>query len=232
MPRSKKRTSKTIKKSVKAVEAENTVIPEQLFPEPLPVSPAASSRSNMRYVYLAILVVALIGVFVTNKGWFLAAVVDGKPVFRWELNRVLTSRFGQQTLEGMISETLIADAAQKAGVSVSTQDVDAKQKEIVASLGGGVSVEDLLKYQGMTKADFDSQVKLQLTVQQILGKDIVISENDIDAFIATNRATLVSTQPAQLRDEARQAILDQKIGERLQPWFEELKQKAQISRFL
>ncbi len=232
MPRSKKRTSKTTKKSVKAVEAENTVIPEQLFPEPLPVSPAASGRSNMRYVYLAILVVALIGVFVTNKGWFLAAVVDGKPVFRWELNRVLTSRFGQQTLEGMISETLIADAAQKAGVSVSTQDVDAKQKEIVASLGGGVSVEDLLKYQGMTKADFDSQVKLQLTVQQILGKDITISENDIDAFIATNRATLVSTQPAQLRDEARQAILDQKIGERLQPWFEELKQKAQISRFL
>lgn len=231
MPRSKKRTSKPARKSRKVVETEVTT-PEQLFPEPMPAVAAPTTRSNRRYIYLVVLVLALAGVFVTNKGWFLAAVVDGKPVFRWELNRVLTSRFGQQTLEGMISETLIAGAAQDAGVTVSPEDVEAKQQEIVASLGGGVSVEDLLKYQGMTKADFDSQVKLQLTVQKILGKDIVISENDVDAFIATNRATLVSTQPAELRNEARQAILDQKIGEKLQPWFEALKEKAQISRFL
>lgn len=232
MPRTKKRTTKPARKTEKSVvapepAAESAVLPT-MAAAPTPTTP----RSYSRFVFLIILVLALVGVFLTNRGWFLAAVVDGKPIFRWELNRVLTSRFGQQTLEGMISEMLIADAAKEANVQVTDAEVAAKQQEIVASLGGNVSVDDLLKYQGMSKVDFDNQVKLQLTVQKILGKDLAITEADIDAFIASNRAMLVATTPAGMRDEARQAILDQKIGERLQPWFEQLKQEAQVSRYL
>ena len=33
-----------------------------------------------------------------------AAVVDGRPVWSWELNSVMADRYGKQTLEGMISE--------------------------------------------------------------------------------------------------------------------------------
>ncbi len=181
---------------------------------------------------IGILVLLLLGLFVTNKGLLVAALINGKPIFRWDLTRALTSRFGQQTLESMINERLIADAARKAGVFVSQGEVDAKEQDIVKGLGENVKLEDLLKYQGMTKSDFDSQIRLQMTVQKILGKDIVLTDADINNFIATNGATLRATDPGKLKDEARQAILDKKIGEKLQPWFLELKQKANILKFL
>lgn len=201
-----------------------------------PVSPSsgfvAKLFENTKLLYLIVLVLALGALLLTNKSLLVSAVVNGKPIWSWQLNKTMSSRFGKQTLEGMISESLIADEARKSGVVVAQSDIDAKQAEVLKSLGGNVKLDDLLKYQGMTKSDFDNQIRLQLTVQKILGKDMVISDTDVDNFIASNAAQLVATEEAMMRTEARQAIMDQKIGEKLQPWFLELKQKAKILRFL
>lgn len=188
--------------------------------------------ANTKLLYLFVLFLALGVLLLTNKSLLIAAIVNGNPVWSWQLNKVMTSRFGKQTLEGIISEQLIADEARRSGVIVNQQDIDAKQADIVKSLGGNVNIEDLLKYQGMTKTDFDDQIRLQLTVQKILGKDVTIAESDIDSFIASNGAQLVATEEAAMRVEARQAIIDQKVGEKLQPWFLELKEKAKILRFI
>jgi len=183
-------------------------------------------------IALVILVLGLIALFISNKGLLVAAVVDGKPIFRWELNNVLVSRFGKQTLEGMISERLIAQEAVKAGVGISQADIDAKTKALVDSLGGGMTIDQLLQYQGMTRADFDSQLKLQMTVEKILGRDITVTDEEVVNYIATNSATLTATAEADLKVEAREAIMSQRINEKLQPWFTGLKEKANILRFL
>ena len=73
---------------------------------------------------------------------------------------------------------------------------------------------------------------MQLTVEKLLGRDIQITEADIDNFIATNSATLTATEPAKLREEARNTIMSQKISEKLQPWFLEIKEKAKVFKFL
>lgn len=88
------------------------------------------------------------------------------------------------------------------------------------------------KYQGVSKNEFQNQVKLQLTVEKMLGKDIAISESDIDEYIANNADTLTATDEASLREEARQTIFSQKMSEKIQPWFAELKEKAKIIRLL
>lgn len=182
---------------------------------------------------IAVLVILLAGgLLYITRSWYLAATINGKPVFRWDLNRVMTARFGQQTLEGMISEALIEEEAAKLGVQVSATDVSAKEDNIVKNLGGGVKLEDLLKFQGITKEDFDHQVRLQLLVQKILGRDIVITDSDADMFIASSSGKLTATEPGALREEAKQAILDTKIGEKVQEWFTALKEKAQIIRFI
>ncbi len=191
-----------------------------------------SLMKNRKFLYLIVALLAVSALFIANKTWVVAGVVNGKPIWSWELNKVMTDRFGKQTLEGMISERLIADEANKQGVSVSKADVDKKQAEILKTLGANVSVDELLKYQGITRNDFDNQIKLQLTVQKILGKDLVITDEDVMRFIATNAATLIATEPAALREEAKQAIVDAKVGEKLQGWFLELKNKAKVLRFL
>lgn len=202
---------------------------------PQGVAPALMTGGLMKNKKLLYVVVGLLAVsafLIANKSWVVAGIVNGKPIWGWELNKVMADRFGKQTLEGMISERLIADEANKQGVSVSKSDVDKKQAEILKTLGANVSVDELLKYQGITRNDFDNQIKLQLTVQKILGKDLVITDDDVTRFIATNGATLTATDPAMLREEAKQAMLDAKVGEKLQSWFLELKNKAKVLRFL
>ncbi len=195
-------------------------------------SVVVTPKFNTKLLYMAVGLLALLALVLANKSVFLAAVVGSKPVFSWELNRVLVDRYGKQTLEGMISEQLIANEAKKQNISVSSGDIKSREEEIVKGLGSGMPLEELLKIQGLSKEEFDRQITLQLTVQKILGKDLVITQDDIDMFIASNRATLVATEEASLRVEAKQAILDSKIGEKLQPWFNELKTKAKILRFL
>lgn len=190
-----------------------------------------SPKLNAKFVYLVVAILALSALFLANKKLLVAAVVDGKPIFSWELNGVMADRYGKQTLEGMISERLIASEANKQGVVVSPGDIKNREDEIVKGLGSGMPLEEILKIQGLSKDEFDRQITLQLTVQKILGKDLVITQDDIDTYIASNRATLSATEEAALQMEAKQAILDTKIGEKLQPWFNELKAKAKILRF-
>lgn len=207
---------------------------ENLVPSPVAVDEPQQKQfmSKTKILVTIVAVLALSALFLANKGLLVAAVVNGRPIFTWQLNKTLMDRFGQQTLEGMISEQLIADEAQKQGVRTTQADIDTKQKEILRSLGDNVKLEDLLKYQGITKTDFDNQIKLQITVQKILGKNILITDSDISNYIATNSASLSATDPAALREQAKQAILDQKVGELLQPWFLALKQKAKVLRFV
>ncbi len=222
---------KSVKKSVKATRVHEMIDTktENLLPS---VSSMKVSRAPMAKIALIVVVIGLVAIAVANKGLFVAAIVNGQPIWRWQMNQVMTQRFGQQTLDGMISEALIDNEAKKAGVTVTKTEIDGKVADLVKSFGGNVNIDDLLKYQGMTRAEFESQLRLQLLVEKLLGKDIVITQEDVASYIATNQATLTATDEAGLQAEAKQAIFSQKINDKLQTWFAELKAKAKILRFL
>lgn len=177
---------------------------------------------------LGIVILFLIAV---NRGWIISAIVNGRPIFRWTVNATLMSRYGKQTLDNMITERLIADEAKKANVLVTQKEIDAKEQDILKSFGGNVTLDEILQYQGMTKADFDEQIKLQMLLTKLIGKDIVITDTEIANYRATNSATLVATDEAGLNAEARDALLTQQVGEKIQPWFTNLRNKAQIFTF-
>lgn len=230
MPAKKKTTSRRAR--TLTVDDSEMMTPTFQSGETVDITVPKPTGATKKFILAALIIAMLAGVLFTTRSWYLAAVINGKPIFRWDLNRVMTQRFGQQSLEGMISESLIEEEGKKQNVEVSSADVTQKEEEIVKNLGGGVKLEDLLKFQGITKADFDQQVKLQLLVQKILGRDIEITDKDVDMYISTSSAKLTATEPAALREEAKQAIVDSKIGEKVQEWFTSLKDKAQIVRFV
>jgi foldase protein PrsA len=190
-----------------------------------PVTPAMTSASvtKARWIGIALLII-LAAVVLMKKGYVVAAIVNGRPIFRWELNAQLANRFGAQTLDSMITEQLIADAAKKQGVEITQADIDAKVMTITQTLGEGVNLEELLKYQGMTKADFEHQVRLQLTVEKVLGKDVAVTDSEVDTFIAENREAMTAT------DEAKDTLMSQKTSEKMQPWLMELRENAKVTK--
>ncbi|KKT47203.1 MAG: hypothetical protein UW37_C0012G0001, partial [Candidatus Gottesmanbacteria bacterium GW2011_GWA2_44_17] len=137
----------------------------------------------------------------------------------------------KQTLEGMISEKLIAQEARRSGVVVTQEEIDKQEEEVLKSFGGKVTLDELLKFQGTTKAEFDGQIRLQLLVNKLLEKDVTVTDEEIASYRETNKALMVSSDEADLKEEARKALLEQKINEKIQPWFTELKNKAKIFKF-
>lgn len=215
------------KTSTKSAKAE-VVIPQVPMMMPAQISQSQSKRK----VIIGLALLLLAGFLYMKKQWFVAAVVDGQPIFTWDLNAALRAQYGSQTLESMIGEKLITKEAKKNNIELTTSDIDAKKQEILSSLGPDVKLEDLLKYQGMTEADFEKRLRMQMTVEKILTKDLVISDSDIDSYIASNRATLAATEPAKMREEARAAIVSNSVSEKIQTWFSEIRQKAKIMTFL
>ena len=188
---------------------------------------AGNKTAKIIILLTAILLFAL----ALSKGYVLVALVNNKPIFRFQLNQTLMSRFGKQTLEGMISESLIAKEASKLGVTVTQAEIDVQEQEVLKSFGGKVTLEELLTFQGTTKAEFDSQIKLQLLVNKIMQKDVTVTDEEIATYKETNKAIMVSSDEADLTEEARKALTEQKTNEKIQPWFTELKNKAKIFKF-
>jgi parvulin-like peptidyl-prolyl isomerase len=223
------------KKSVKAVRKHEMIDTktEDLLPPPSGECENCTCKRTPKSVWVVIgLLVVTVLVYLGTKGYLVAALVDGKPIFGWNVNALVMSRFGAQTLESIISEHLVNNAAGKAGVAVTKEEVAGKIDELVKTLGPNVKLEELLQYQGMNKSEFEGQVKLQLTVEKLLGKDVAVTDSEVSEYLLTNKDTLVATDEAGLRKEAQAALLSQKISEKIQPWFAQLKEKASVVRLL
>lgn len=215
--------------STKTSEKKKPVsIPPRYEKEPTSM-PTRKKYWKMGLFVLGLFVVVL---FSVNKGWVVAAMVNGRPIFSWDLNNTLRERYGQQTLEGLIGEQLIADESRKQGVVVTDEEVETKQEEVLSSLGENVNLDEFLQFQGLTKDDFQHQLRVQLLVERLLTKDLAITDADIDAYIASNAALLTATEPAEMKNEAREAIVNNAVSEKLQSWFSELRQTASVMKFI
>lgn len=235
----KPRTTAT-KKTKAPIKRTKKISMEKRIPDILPEAPLAESytpisqhtiKNKIGYVVIGILAIAAL-LFVSKKDLFLAATVNGKPIYRWTLTKILVDRYGQQTLDSMITEMLITESAQRDGIVISQADIAAEEDKIVKSFGGKVSIDELLKYQGMTKTDFDGQIKLQLLVQKSLSKNITVTDEDVAAYIEKNQETMMATDEAGLTKEAKDALTNQQLSEKVQPWLTQLRSKAAVTTYL
>jgi len=197
-----------------------------------PTSCQCLCKPSKTGVVAIILGIVILGLLAINRGLIIAAIVNNKPIFRSTVNRSLVARYGTQTLENMITEQLINDEAKKLNITVTNEEIDAEQKEILASFGGNVTLEEVLSYQGMTKEDFNQQIRLQMLLTKIIGKDITITDDEITKYITDNPSTLVATDSEGMKKEAQEALLTQKVSEQLQTWYGALKEKSKVFRLM
>lgn len=227
--------AKAKKQTKKVKQIKKIALPKEL-PAMDTIEPSCSlccCRNLSKTAKIAIaLAIVILGLLAINRGLLFVALVNGKPIFRSSLNSILLSRYGKVTVENMITERLIENEAKKAGIVITQKDITVEEENIMKSFGGNVTLEEMLTYQGMTKKDFDEQVRVQMLLTKLVGKDIQVTDEEIATYITSNRATLVATDDAGISQEAKEAILTQKIGEQIQPWFTEIRNKAKVFKFI
>lgn len=205
---------------------------QPLEAQPVPNCGKGKSILKKNFKVLVGLLLLLIMLTVVFKEKVLVAIVNGKPIFRTQLNRQLTKIYGRETLENLIIEDLIRSESKKNNIVVSDQDIDKEIEKVSQNLAEGVKIEDALRMQGISMADFRSQIKLNLEINKLLEKDIDVSNEEIEAYIKDSGKTLTATSEAEKRDQATNILKQQKFGERMQSWVGELLAKAKITRFL
>ena len=178
--------------------------------------------------------IAGIAIFFFGKSIFLAALVNGTPITRYSVIKELEKQNGKQALDSLITKKLILQTAKKKNIEVKQSDVDKEIKKIEENTARqGQNLDEILKYQRMTRSDLMNQIKVQLTVEKLLADKIKVSEKEIKEFIKKNTPEEEnSTQKPPTKDVAKTQLRQQKLEKEATAWVEQLKKNAKISIFV
>ncbi len=198
----------------------------------MPTKKKPSMKISKKHFVVLILII-IFGLLYYFKGLFIAATVNGQPITRFSVISELEKKSGKQTLDSLVTKTLILQEANKRKITVSEKEVQDEMKKIEKNIETqGQKLDQLLKTQGLTKADLEEQIKLQKIVEKMFSKEITVSESEINQFVEANKQSIPSgADSAKVRQAAIEQIKQQKLNEKVQALVGQLKREAKINYF-
>jgi foldase protein PrsA len=195
---------------------------ENLVPQPMKV--------RKSYIYIALGAFLLLLFLYAFRGLFVAAVVNGQPIWRTSVVRETEKQVGKQALDTLIRNAMIEQEAKKQNVTVTDKEVDEEIKKVEQTLSKqGQKIDQVLALQGLTKDDLRKLIRLDKLVSKMVGKDIKVTDEDIAKYIEENRESLPQDQTEeQLKKTVHDTLRQQQLNQKVQAWLGSLKQKAKI----
>lgn len=113
-------------------------------------------------------VIVLVLYWWKTENWPVVAVVNGRPVTRFELNRELFNQAGRQTLDELVVRRLVAQEMFKRRVIVSDAEVDVKLDEAKKQFGSEDQFKQVLVANGLTLDQVRDQIKFRLGLEKMI----------------------------------------------------------------
>ncbi len=194
-------------------------------------SASSAVRFKKSYVIAGLVLLLLVVALVAGRSYLVAATVNGEPITRLSLVTELEKSAGKQTLEAMVTKTLIRQEAKKQNGQVTDQQINDETKKISYNLKQqGQELNQVLAMQGLTEESLKDQIRVQQTVEILLGREIVVTDKEVDDYIASNSAVIPTDVPAETtKTNVEQQLRQQKLSEKFQTWLQKLRQDAKIN---
>lgn len=185
------------------------------------------------YVILIIIILLVGAALYYYRGLFVAAVVNGQPISRLEVVEQSEKQSGKTTLDTLVRDALIEQEAKKENVTVSDSEVSAEISTLSNNLKKqGQTLDQVLQTQGMTEDDLRNLIRLDKLVQIMVSKNVTVSNNEVNDYIAKNKASLPDVSGAALKAQVKSELLQQKTNDAVQTWLANLQAKANIEYFV
>lgn len=199
-----------------------------------PIKKSKKSRINQRALLIILAGVFLVGLLYYFRGQFIVATVNGQPIWRLTLVRELEKQGGRQTLDSIITKTLILQEAKKQKILVSNEEINQEIKKFEEDLSGqGQDLDQLLTNRGMTRADLSEQIKLQKLVEKMTKNDLQVSDQEVNEYLEKNKNTLPqNADKEQIKTQVREQLKEQKLNEKIQSFIQSLRDQAKITHLL
>lgn len=226
----KKPVKKTVKKIVrKASPVKKAPVAKKIAPIiTAPVAP----KLNSRYLSISLVVVGIALLTYKVGPWFVPAIVNNRPVTRFEIWSRMEKSFGEQTLDDIVSEYTLESAIKGSGIKVDEAKILEQLETLEAQFESVGGLEEALAQRGLTRADLEKQVSTQLAVEEILSDKVEPTEEEIRAYFDENAETIFADQDF---DDIKQSVEDSVKESKLQTafleWFAEIKEEAKVKTF-
>ena len=191
-------------------------------------------RVNRKYFYLLIVLIILGVLVYLGRSLFVVAMVGGRPISRIEVIKELEKQGGQQALDGLVTKALIDQEAQKQNVTISS-DVVNKEVERISVLieAQGQTLDAYLTMQGQTKENFEQNIKIQKTVEQIIKDKIQVTEEEMKKYFDDNPNLFAAgSKYENVKEDVEQQLKQQKLSEEFQKWLEEVRKNTSVRYFV
>lgn len=220
------KSSSKSSKPVISVKSKVINVPEKVEPK--------LYKMNKAYVILAIVLVAIGLLAYKYRSLFVAATVNGQPISRIAVIKEAEKQSGKQTLSNLVRNTLIEQEAKKQNITVTDKEIDAEIKKVEGTLAKqGQKLDQVLALQGITKEDLRKLIRLDKIVGKLVGKDIKVTDKEIDEYVAKNQESLPQDQSeAQIRKSVKERLRQQQLNSKVQTWLESLQKKAKVQYFV
>lgn len=174
---------------------------------------------------------ALILIALALWRYLIVATVNGQPIDRFSYNRELEKQAGKQVMNNLVTKALILQEARKQNMNVSSQEIDDEIKKIESNLSKqGQKLEQVLSFQGMSKDDLREQLKYQKLIQKMVGKDVKVTDKEINDYIDKNKSSFPeNAKPEEMKSTARKQLYQQKLNDKIRVWLENLQKKAKVN---
>lgn len=233
MPKATKKTATKTTKTTKRVTA------PVMASEPLDLNmvPAATPSRvakplSSKAITLALIVVA-IGLLTYKLGpWLVPAVVDNRPVTRFELWSRLEKSYGAQALDDMVNEKILDAAIADANVKVDQTKLDDQIKNLETQFESTGGLDEALKQRGLSREDLTKQIKTQLAVEELLADKIVPTEDEVKAQFDSGASTVYKDKKLEeVAPSITEELKQSKLRDAFLTWFAEIKKDAKVKSF-
>jgi foldase protein PrsA len=114
------------------------------------------------------------------------ASVNGTNISKTDLYDRLVATGGTQTLDGMIQEKLVEQAAKDAGVSVTADEIDKQIAKIRDNLGGQDQLQQAMDSQGVTMDALKQNITMNLLMTKVMNKDTKTDDASLQKYFQDN----------------------------------------------
>ncbi len=177
---------------------------------------------------LVVLLIAIAAFYL--RPMVIVASVNGEQISRLDLIQELEKQGGQQTLNKLITQTLIYQEATKQNVTVSDEEVNQEIASIEETLTQqGRNLDELLAEQNLTREDLTNDIRLQKLAETMAAKDITVTDEEVDQYLEENQDSIPQNiNREEMKSDLRDQMLEQKKNSAVSEWVSSLMSGANI----
>jgi len=193
---------------------------------------ASWGKLEAKKLFKPLLFLLLLGLVYLIKDEVIVASVNGKPVTRFALIRNLEQQSAATVLENLTLKMLVEQELKKAGVQVSDEETDAELTKIEEQLAAqGQNLDDLLKAQGLDRAEVKEQLALSKGLEKLLADKVSVTEEEAAAYFEENKEFMGVMTLDEVRADIEAQLKQEKLQTEQQNWFAEIKKTANINYY-